>query len=351
MLAAGRVYELPTSALRISGNECSSTPSRSGEALLPTIVVADGDGGGGRHNSAGHQRTLPGTIREDILLAESILPTPRATDGTKGAVTPSETTRRRSANGQANLSEEVVSSLLPTPLTTDAKDQGPADANRDTVQLRAIDVLLPTPTTQETHSGPSQSQRNTPPLNAEVLDLLPTPLESEGIKPSNSMGTARRLETGQVFLTNVIVDVVGADPTLPTPTARDHKDTGDFTPHPEKRKIAHTIAAEVGAPGAVDWGKYSAAIARAERVAGRPVPSPTNPDGKHGRHRLSSAFVEWMMLLEAGHVTGRGLTRAQELARLGNGVVPLQAAAATTQNIRDLAAWKRSQIADVEVAS
>jgi DNA (cytosine-5)-methyltransferase 1 len=39
--------------------------------------------------------------------------------------------------------------------------------------------------------------------------------------------------------------------------------------------------------------------------------------------------VEWLMGLPAGHVTGvPGLSRAQQLRVLGNGVVPQQAAAA-----------------------
>ena len=44
--------------------------------------------------------------------------------------------------------------------------------------------------------------------------------------------------------------------------------------------------------------------------------------------QLSSRFVEWMMGLPEGWVTGVGLSRSQELKMLGNGVVPQQAAAA-----------------------
>ena len=43
---------------------------------------------------------------------------------------------------------------------------------------------------------------------------------------------------------------------------------------------------------------------------------------------MSSRFVEWMMGLPDGWVTGVGLSRTQELKMLGNGVVPQQAAAA-----------------------
>tara|TARA_R110002153_G_scaffold6908_3_gene31331 strand:- start:1636 stop:1815 length:180 start_codon:yes stop_codon:yes gene_type:complete len=44
--------------------------------------------------------------------------------------------------------------------------------------------------------------------------------------------------------------------------------------------------------------------------------------------KMSSRFVEWMMGLPDGWVTGVGLSRTQELKMLGNGVVPQQAAAA-----------------------
>ena len=40
-----------------------------------------------------------------------------------------------------------------------------------------------------------------------------TPVAAEGTKPSNTMGVARRQATGQVFLTNQIVTLMGLDPT------------------------------------------------------------------------------------------------------------------------------------------
>lgn len=63
---------------------------------------------------------------------------------------------------------------------------------------------------------------------------------------------------------------------------------------------------------------------------GRTASAPTNGDGKNGSHRLSAAFVEWMMGLPAGHVTDVGLTRNEQLKALGNGVVWQQAALALT---------------------
>ena len=76
------------------------------------------------------------------------------------------------------------------------------------------------------------------------------------------------------------------------------------------------------------FGRYAQAIASHERLAGRPAPSPTEPGAK-GKPRLSARFVEWMMCLPDGWVTDvPGLSRSEQLALLGNGVVPPQAAAA-----------------------
>jgi DNA (cytosine-5)-methyltransferase 1 len=79
----------------------------------------------------------------------------------------------------------------------------------------------------------------------------------------------------------------------------------------------------------IDFGPYAPAVERWEAVIGRPAPSPTMR-GKEGRPRLNPVFVEWMMGLPPGHVTDPaiGLSRAQQLKILGNGVVPQQAAAA-----------------------
>lgn len=43
------------------------------------------------------------------------------------------------------------------------------------------------------------------------------------------------------------------------------------------------------------------------------------------RPRLNPVFVEWMMGLPEGWVTGHGLSDSQALKLLGNGVVPQQA--------------------------
>lgn len=76
---------------------------------------------------------------------------------------------------------------------------------------------------------------------------------------------------------------------------------------------------------ATNWGPYEPAIRRWERSLGRVAPAPTELSAK-GKPQLSPAFVEWMMGLDEGHVTSiDGISRANQLKMLGNGVVPQQA--------------------------
>lgn len=80
-----------------------------------------------------------------------------------------------------------------------------------------------------------------------------------------------------------------------------------------------------------DFGTYAPAIARWEQVTGRAAPPPTTPPRRAGgKPQLSARFVEWLMGLPDGHVTGADLdlSRVRQLRMLGNGVVPQQAALA-----------------------
>lgn len=82
-----------------------------------------------------------------------------------------------------------------------------------------------------------------------------------------------------------------------------------------------------------DYGDYAPAIARWEKVTGRAAPPPTTPPRREGgKPQLSARFVEWMMGLPEGHVTGPDLdlSRERQLRMLGNGVVPQQAALAVS---------------------
>jgi len=136
---------------------------------------------------------------------------------------------------------------------------------------------------------------------------------------------------------------------IPTDADREYGDgCGDVGPgrwaEPTDRRVAPTDAEgheqrEPAKPGplrhepgasarhhAVDFGQYTPAIRRWETVIGRPAPAPTEP-GRNGP-RLSPRFVEWLMGLPDGWVTGVDIPRNAQLKALGNGVVPQQAAMA-----------------------
>lgn len=185
----------------------------------------------------------------------------------------------------------------------------------------------------------------------DVVTLLPTPTQNM------TTGPGRQGRAGGMNLQTAAVTL------LPTPTARDMKDRGNFTEKADRRRsLPHRIRAmEVaaqnpkllptpresdgpkGGPGmrgssgdrmmpswAVDhassWGEYTAAIARWETILGRPAPAPTQhshswlkmiarrrsggdprPAGYRGslapRPQLAPRFVEWMMGLPEGWVT------------------------------------------------
>lgn len=71
------------------------------------------------------------------------------------------------------------------------------------------------------------------------------------------------------------------------------------------------------------WGRFQPAISRWELYSGRPAPTPVIDRGD--RKRLNPVFLEWLMGLPEGWVTGHGLTPSQEIKMLGNGVCPPQA--------------------------
>ena len=83
------------------------------------------------------------------------------------------------------------------------------------------------------------------------------------------------------------------------------------------------------------WGAYAPAVRRWERIIGS-APAPTEPNSK-GKPLMNAAFSEWMMGLPSGHVTapGIGLTRAQQLKAIGNGVCPQQASFALSSLLED----------------
>lgn len=146
-----------------------------------------------------------------------------------------------------------------------------------------------------------------------IATLLPTTTASDW-KGANNSGSGSASANGiATVATNL----------LPTTTARDHKD-GQAKYYRDGKLQTDLITRAVNELTGT-WGKFAPAIQRWEQTIGRPAPAPTLPDGKDSKHRLNSAFTEWMMGLPEGWITNTGLTRAEELKACGNGVVPQQA--------------------------
>lgn len=199
--------------------------------------------------------------------------------------------------------------------------------------------LIPTPTVSDTFTGNLKSSQQKPgsmhsvTLPQLVTQLLPTPMAQEGTKATAAQGSEQRSQTGQVWLTNIAYDIA-VDNGLPVPVGQFDNLLG--TPRTVSGKGSTKSQVELQAPKSrledqvltTGWGRFEPAIRQWEQVTGRPSPAPTKPDGKHGAHRLSSEFTEWMMGLPKGWLTGIGLSRNEELKACGNGVVPQQAALA-----------------------
>lgn len=153
----------------------------------------------------------------------------------------------------------------------------------------------------------------------------------------------------------------GVGALMPTPTASDHKagrhqvGTGhsltqavQLLPTPSASDAVFGLPRTSGRPPEkstklatrleyTDFGDYAPAIARWEQVTGRAAPPPSTPSRRAGgRPQLSARFVEWLMGLPDGHVTGPDLDlpREHQLRLLGNGVVPQQAALAVQQLVK-----------------
>ena len=151
------------------------------------------------------------------------------------------------------------------------------------------------------------------------LTLLPTPMTSYSSRDVETWRAQRPAGNGNVR--EAVGDLaIVAEQILPTPRATDGTKGG-----PNRAGSSGDLM-PTSAVQSERFGPYAPAIQRWEQVLGRPAPDPTEP-GKN-RPRLAAKFVEFLMGLPDGHVTGVGLTRNQELKALGNGVVPQQGAAA-----------------------
>jgi DNA (cytosine-5)-methyltransferase 1 len=170
------------------------------------------------------------------------------------------------------------------------------------------------------------------PLAIAAVELLPTPTVGN-VQGGNKTRSGDR--SGELLLPGAALSM------LPTPRAsRGASGTETLYGLGGERTDDHRTQGQVVLSGDIDFRKYTAAVRRAEQIIGRPAPAPAVPDGKGGAYRLHSRFVEWMMMLPEGWVTGHGIGRNPELARLGNGVVPLQAAYAVRELVMRAAATR-----------
>ena len=216
----------------------------------------------------------------------------------------------------------------------DATERGLRPEPRDGAGVDGLTVLR-TPTAQLAINGGSQhpdkrrAGGHGPTLADEVEHLLPTPAASN---PNDGEGVdtwlARRervkatANNGNGMGTPLSIAVQ----MIPTPSVADAAGGHERRGGARGDELLLKGLAKEGHLSR--FGDYAPAIASHERLAGRPAPSPTEP-GRNGQPRLSPRFAEWMMCLSDGHVTDvPGVTRSEQLALLGNGVCPPQAAAA-----------------------
>lgn len=214
----------------------------------------------------------------------------------------------------------------------------PPDADRIRVQAGGQSQPI---TTEESRTG---SGEHTFPDN---LIRFPTPNASDGSgggQPMSQRGGHSRQ------LIDAVLDL--DSPHLPTPRASDpanassHASPGfrpplgevvrDFLPTPT---VGDKSGAEArSGPGfgpplweavrSDEFGKYAPVVARWEAITGVPAPAPTELN-RNGKPRLNAAFAEWIMGLPIGWITAvPGVSRAQQLKAIGNGVCPPQATVA-----------------------
>ena len=235
-----------------------------------------------------------GSNPNPVEFVEDLLRTPSVVDSTGGAISETQAKERGrmvkvsdqvaelAFDNGLQVSESIAASLLPTPAVGHIRNH---DEPIENYLQRRQDFI-----DGRTKGMPGAS------LGVAVrMEMLMTPVASEGLKAPAQQTSETKSKTGQVWLSNQAKDME------------------------------------------TNWGKFEPAIRRWEEIT-RPAPSPTKPDGKDGNHRLSAEFTEWMMGLPEGWVTAEdlGLKRNDQLKACGNGVVPQQAELALKILLQDV---------------
>ncbi|WP_312979612.1 DNA (cytosine-5-)-methyltransferase [Corynebacterium sp.] len=221
---------------------------------------------------------------------------------------------------------------LPTPRASD--NTGTGTHGTGGMDLRTAVSHLPTPNASDSSGGGQTADKragHSRQLIDAVLDLdqphLPTPTVGDRAGAAARGGTGFGAPLGEV-----VRDF------LPTPSAsnpNDGESVESWTARRERVKASGVNGNGMGTPLGIAvqdslFGKYAPVVHRWETVRGVPAPAPTELN-RNGKPRLNAAFAEWMMGLPPGWVTAvPGVTRAQQLKAIGNGVCPQQAAAALT---------------------
>lgn len=227
---------------------------------------------------------------------------PAHTDGI-GQQWPGGTWERRGGPSDHHQPATDTPALLPTPRATDGTKGGPGQVNGRGVadSLPAIGALLPTPVVNDMGDD-------------KTLEWWDSWTADMKAKHGNGNGHGRSLS-------------IEAQRLLPAPKLLGTPDANQGV-RSRRFRSAGENPAEFAENFQGSWGDYADAIIRWEQILGRLAPEPTAP-GKTGKPQLSPNFVEWLMGLPDGWVTGvPGVSRNQQLKALGNGVVPAQATAA-----------------------
>jgi hypothetical protein len=176
-----------------------------------------------------------------------------------------------------------------------------------------------------------------------ALPHLPSPLASDAGRGPDSKQRDRS-DYGGINLTTAIAWLFPkerAERYFKTPTAQ--LGVNGAPQHPDKRKagghgptledeVAFLLNVEADAelpPGPHSppewWNEFWPVVYRWEQITQTAAPVPVE-FGPRGGRKLSPKFAEWMMGIPAGHVTDvQGLDRKEQLIRIGNGAMSLQA--------------------------
>lgn len=183
---------------------------------------------------------------------------------------------------------------------------------------------LPSPTVADGYRGPDFAKKDRPGAGGDDLvtavarlfprekaeKLFKTPTANLGSNGSAQHPDKRKAGGHGPTLEDEVVFLLNVDPEA------EHPDDGPHSP-------------------ADWWGPFATAVYRWEVIQGTAAPVPI-VRGPRGGIKLSPKFAEWLMGLPDGWVTDvPGLDHKEQLARIGNGVVPQQAYEAFRFLMRD----------------